>query len=142
MTTILLVDDENLVVRSLEKTLLRARFQTLTAGNCTDGWATFQANAASIDLAILDCNMPDFDGFSNPEAGVDLMKRILTSKPDLPVVVLTAYDEVNKAKDALQSGARAYFVKGREEGLIALAREILSIASPIQNEPTNLARSQ
>ncbi|HSO13517.1 MAG TPA: response regulator [Anaerolineales bacterium] len=126
MTTILLVDDEQLVLRSLEKTLLRVRFHVLTASNCVSGWKMFQTNAESIDMAIFDLNMPDFDGISRPDAGLELMQRIVAIRPDLPVVVLTAYDEVGKAKGALQLGARAFFVKGREQGLVNLVQEILS----------------
>jgi two-component system response regulator FlrC len=126
MTTILLVDDEQLVLRSLEKTLLRVGFHVLTASNCVSGWKMFQANAESIDMAIFDLNMPDFDGISKPDAGLELMKRVVAARPGLPVVVLTAYDEVGKAKGALQLGARAFFVKGREQGLVNLVQEILS----------------
>jgi DNA-binding NarL/FixJ family response regulator len=77
-------------------------------------------------MAILDLNMPDFDGVSKSEAGLELVKRLVATRHDLPVVVLTAYDEVGKAKEAIHIGARAYFVKGREQGLVELAQEILS----------------
>jgi DNA-binding NtrC family response regulator len=126
MTTILLVDDERLVQRSLEKTLLRAGFEVLTAGDCASGLETFAANAASVDVAVLDLNMPGFDGLLKPDAGLDLLQRLLEQKPALPVIVLTAYDEVGKAKDAVQMGARAYFVKGREQGLVELINQILA----------------
>lgn len=126
MTTVLLVDDEKLVLRSLEKTLLRAGFEVLTAADCSAGLETFEANASSIDLAIFDLNMPGFDHLLKADAGLDLLQRVLAKKPGLPVIVLTAYDEVGKAKDAVQMGARAYFVKGREQGLVELIRQILN----------------
>lgn len=125
MTTILLVDDEKLVQRSLEKTLLRAGFDVLTAADCRSGWDTFQEHAAAIDLAVFDLNMPDFTGLNKPGAGLDLLQKVLEAKPGLPAVVLTAYDEVGKAKDAMNLGARAYFVKGREQGLVELIEGIL-----------------
>jgi DNA-binding NtrC family response regulator len=125
MTTVLLVDDEQPVLRSLEKTLLRARFHVLTANNCLSGWEMFQAHAGSINIAIFDLNMPDFDNVSKPNAGLDLVKHVLAARPDLPVLILTAYDEVSKARGALQIGARAYFIKGREQGLVDLVQEVL-----------------
>src|SRR5437868_1274480 len=100
MITILLVDDEQPVLRSLEKTLLRARFHVLTANNCVSVWEMFQANAGSINIAIFDLNMPGFDNVSKPNAGLDLVMRVLAARPGLPVLILTAYDEVGKAKDA------------------------------------------
>jgi CheY-like chemotaxis protein len=125
MTTILLADDEKLVLRSLEKTLLRAGYDVLTANSCSSGLDVFQSNLATIDLAVFDLNMPGLDGLPKPGAGLDLLEKVVQLKPGLPVIVLTAYDEVGKAKDAVSLGARAYFVKGREQGLVELIQGIL-----------------
>ena len=100
MTTVFLADDEKLVLRSLEKTLLRAGYDVVTASDCRSGSEVFTENADTVDIAILDLNMPDFDGMRKPGAGLDLLAYIKEQKPLLPVVILTAYDEVNKAKDA------------------------------------------
>jgi two-component system NtrC family response regulator len=125
MTTVLLVDDEKLVLRSLEKTLLRAGFDVLTAVDCRTGRDAFAQNAAHVDIAVLDLNMPDFDGLPKSGAGLDLLADLKKQKPSLPVVILTAYDEVGKAKDAVAGGASAFFVKGREQGLVELIQKIL-----------------
>jgi two-component system response regulator FlrC len=125
MTTILLADDEKLVLRSLEKTLLRAGYDVFTASGCDIGLEIFKANQAAIDLAVFDLNMPGLDGLPKPGAGLDLLEKVVELKPGLPVIVLTAYDEVGKAKDAVGLGARAYFVKGREQGLVELIQGIL-----------------
>lgn len=126
MTTVLLVDDEKLIQRSLEKTLLRAGFDVLTAPDCPSGLEAFSQNADSVDIAVLDLNMPGFDGVPKPDAGFDLLDELKKKKADLPVIVLTAYDEVGKAKDAVSRGANAFFVKGREQGLVELVQKILS----------------
>ena len=125
MTTVLLVDDEKLVLRSLEKTLLRAGYDVITASDCKSGSATFAQNAAAIDIAVLDLNMPSFDGLPKSGAGLDLLADLKKQKESLPVVILTAYDEVNKAKEAVSGGASAFFVKGREQGLVELIQKIL-----------------
>jgi AmiR/NasT family two-component response regulator len=44
----------------------------------------------------------------------------------LPVIILTAFDEVTRAKEAVARGARAYFVKGREAGLVELVNDIIA----------------
>ncbi|RMF40098.1 MAG: response regulator [Anaerolineae bacterium] len=127
MLTILLVDDERLVRRSLEKTLVRAGFDVLTAEDCPSGLETFRQAAAEgspIQLAVLDLNMPNFEGQPAPGAGLDLLSKLREQDPHLKVIVLTAYDEINKAKDAVQRGASAYFVKGREKGLVELIHEL------------------
>jgi DNA-binding NtrC family response regulator len=125
MTTVLLVDDERLILRSLEKTLLRAGFDVLTAVDCKGGSETFSQNKDGVDIAVLDLNMPGFDGIPKTGAGLDLLDDLKKQKADLPVVILTAYDEVSRAKDAVSRGASAFFVKGREQGLVELIQKIL-----------------
>ena len=126
MTTVLLVDDEKLVLRSLEKTLLRAGFDVITSLDCKSGSEAFAQNIDSIQIAVLDLNMPGFDGTPKSGAGLDLLDDLIKQKASLPVVILTAYDEVNKAKDAVSRGASAFFVKGREQGLVELIQKILN----------------
>ena len=128
MPKLLLVDDEALVRRSMQKTLLRKGFVVETAQNCTEGLEIFKAahsSNAPIDMALLDLNMPNFDGIPAHAAGLDLLSKLREVDPDLIAIVLTAYDEVDTAKDAVQRGARSYFVKGREQGLVDLINEIL-----------------
>ena len=125
MTTILLVDDEKLILRSLEKTLLRAGLDVLTASDCKTGNELFAQNRDEINVAVLDLNMPGFDGIPKTGAGMDLLDELKKQKAALPVVILTAYDEVSRAKDAVARGANSFFVKGREQGLVELIQKIL-----------------
>ena len=127
MTTVLLVDDERLILRSLEKTLLRAGFDVITASDCKSGSETFAKNMDTINIAVLDLNMPSFDGTPKTGAGLDLLVDLKKQKAAVPVVILTAYDEVNKAKEAVAGGASAFFVKGREQGLVELIQKILNV---------------
>ena len=128
MPKLLLVDDEALVRRSMQKTLLRKGFTVETAENCAEGLAVFEAAKKAdtpFDMALLDLNMPNFDGIPAHSAGLELLSKLLEIDPGLAAVVLTAYDEVDTAKDAVQRGARSYFVKGREQGLVDLINKIL-----------------
>ncbi|MDD2922617.1 MAG: response regulator [Anaerolineales bacterium] len=127
MTTVLLVDDEKLILRSLEKTLLRAGFDVFTASDCASGSETFAQNKDAIHIAVLDLNMPSFDGTPKTGAGLDLLADLKKQKASLPVVILTAYDEVTKAKESVSGGASAFFVKGREQGLVELIQKILQV---------------
>ena len=128
---ILLVDDERLVRRSMEKTLLRAGFDVDTAENVSDGLALFEQamndeQDGPFDVAILDLNMPNFEGVEDSDAGLKLLTRLIEVDADLPVIVLTAFDQVERAKDAVKRGARAYLVKGREAELIKIVNDILN----------------
>ncbi len=127
---ILLVDDERLVRRSMEKTLLRAGFDVDTAENISEGLALFEEaledkEDGPFDMAILDLNMPNFEGVEDSNAGLKLLTKLLEINADLPVIVLTAFDEVERAKNAVKRGARAYFVKGREAELLDIVNGIL-----------------
>ena len=129
MPKLLLVDDEALVRRSMQKTLLRKGFIVEVAGNCTEGLEIFKTayqSDAPFDMALLDLNMPNFDGVPAHAAGLDLLAKLSEIDPNIIAIVLTAYDEVDTAKSAVQSGARSYFVKGREQGLVDLINEILN----------------
>jgi CheY-like chemotaxis protein len=126
MTTVFLADDEKLVLRSIEKTLLRAGYDVVTAADCCSGSEVFAENADQVNIAVLDLNMPGFDGLPKPGAGLDLLAHLKEQKPSLPVIILTAYDEVTKAKEAASGGASAFFVKGREQGLVELIQKILT----------------
>jgi DNA-binding NtrC family response regulator len=127
MTTVLLVDDEKMILRSLEKTLLRAGFDVITASDCKSGSETFAQNLETINIAVLDLNMPSFDGTPKTGAGLDLLANLKKQKSSVPVIILTAYDEVTKAKEAVSGGASAFFVKGREQGLVELIQKTLNV---------------
>ena len=125
---ILLVDDERLVLRSIEKTLLRAGFDVETAQDTSTGLALFEealAGGEPFDVAILDLHMPNLKGQNDPNAGLELLSELLERDTALPVVVLTAFDEVSRAKEAVARGARTYFVKGREAELVEIVNSII-----------------
>ncbi len=127
---ILLVDDEPLVLRSMAKTLLRAGFDVHVAEDARVGFNLFQIaldDDEPFDVAIVDLHMPDLDGQSNPDAGLHLLSELLALDANMPVVVLSAFDQVARAKEAVTRGARAYLVKGREAGLIEIVNDILQI---------------
>jgi ActR/RegA family two-component response regulator len=71
--------------------------------------------------------MPDFEGRDDPEAGLKLLSKFLEVDSDLPVIVLTAFDDVNRAKEAVKRGARAYLVKGRDAELLRMVDDILDL---------------
>ena len=74
----------------------------------------------------IDFNIPAFHYFKKAGAGLYLGAYYKKQNAALPVVILTAYDEVNKAKNSVAGGASAFFVKGREQGLVELVQKILA----------------
>jgi DNA-binding response OmpR family regulator len=124
---ILVVDDERLVLRSIEKTLLRAGFDVEPAADISTALEMFKEardEGNPFDMAIVDLQMPNFKGEDDPNAGLDLLSSLMGEDDQLPVIVLTAFDDVARTKEALRRGARTYFVKGREAELVNIVKGI------------------
>ena len=127
---ILLVDDEANLLRSTAKTLLRQGYHVTTAPDNPSALAAWQAagqNGCPFDLAIVDLNMPDFSGRISKHAGLDLLKRLKTETPRTPIIVNSAWDEVETARLCLLHGAADYFVKGRADDMLQKIRVTLNI---------------
>ena len=97
--TILIVDDNKSVLASLEL-LLENEFSTVrTAANPNQ--ITTLLTTTSIDIVILDMNFSA--GINNGNEGLYWLKRIHEIRPTLPVVMLTAYGDVELAEKALKN---------------------------------------
>lgn len=105
--TILIVDDNKSVLASLEL-LLENEFSTVrTAANPNQ--ITTLLTTTSIDIVILDMNFSA--GINNGNEGLYWLKRIHEICPGLPVVMLTAYGDVELAVKALKNGAADFLLK-------------------------------
>ncbi|MFO7583262.1 MAG: response regulator [Anaerolineales bacterium] len=126
MPKILIVDDEAAVARSMQKTLVRAGYEVETAPGCDQGWQLLNSNPGDFALALLDLNMPGFGGTPAPDAGLDLLEKIHETWPEMPVLILSAYDDPTRASEAAKRGARGFNVKGREQHILEQIQSILS----------------
>ncbi|TDD59587.1 response regulator transcription factor [Kribbella antibiotica] len=66
------------------------------------------------DVAVLDLQMPDLDGFA-------ATRELARSAPDVAVLVLTMFEDDDSVFAAMRAGARGYLVKGAEQDEIARA---------------------
>jgi CheY-like chemotaxis protein len=62
------------------------------------------AHAASLILILSDINMPGM-------SGLELLPKAKAARPDVPVIMITAYGDVETKRKALESGAEALFTK-------------------------------
>jgi len=108
--TILVIDDEQLIRRSIARKLETAGYEVAEAEN---GRAAIdRASAGGIDLAILDYRLPDLDGLA-------VLKELKRLQPDVLVILLTAYANVETAVQAMKLGA--YHFANKPFDLDALA---------------------
>ncbi len=136
MHSILIIDDEPNYLVVLSELLRDEGYEVFTAENGAKGVEAIQNT--DLDLVITDMQMPEMDG-------MQLLDHVKKENPDLPVIVITAYAEVEKAVAAMQAGAFNYLAKpfSNEELLVnikkavqvhALARENIRLRSEIKGK--------
>jgi two-component system response regulator HydG len=102
MARILVADDQEMMRDSLAGILAREGHEVVAAG---DGAAALERlRAAKFDLMITDMRMPRMPGD-------ELLKEAKKLRPEMPVVVMTAYATVEKAVEAMKDGAYDYIQK-------------------------------
>ncbi len=102
MKSILIIDDDPLIRKTLSSHLSRQGFETRSA---EDGETGLEAQAGhNPDLILLDVRLPDLDG-------LEVLRRIREKSPRAVVVIMTAYDDMKTTVEAVKSGAFEYLVK-------------------------------
>ena len=109
---ILIVDDEDIVIRSTVRILEDGGYTLTTARNAAD--ALRAVELAPVDLAILDIMMPGMDG-------IELLRRIKESNPDTEVIMFTGLSQVGTAVKCMKLGAFDYIAKPFEPDELKLA---------------------
>ena len=114
---VLTVDDEPSLTELLAMAMRYEGWEVTTAATGTD--AVHAARAVKPDAIVLDMMLPDFDG-------LEVMRRIRTEQPDVPVIFLTAKDGVTDRITGLTAGGDDYVTKPFSlEEVIARLRGLL-----------------
>jgi DNA-binding NtrC family response regulator len=112
--SVLVVDDELLIRKSLSKVLRARGYQVELASTAAEGLE--KAGAARPQVMILDMRLPDSDGLS-------VLRRVREMDPLIQVIVITAFGDVQSAVDAMKLGACDFLRKPYELEDIVLAVE-------------------
>ncbi len=117
MASILIVDDDPYFLRVLGRILSGENFLVKTAEGASQ--AAQILREGSFDLVISDLRLPDGDGLS-------ILQEIRKVGRETPVVILTAYGEVDNYLEAMNAGATEYLNKPvKSDELIAVVRNCL-----------------
>lgn len=100
--TILIVDDQESLRHFLAKSLQEDGYAVQTAGTIAEGQAQMAQGGA--DLVLLDMRLPD-------GLGLTLLEQLHQREPDLPVIVMTAFGDVQTAVAAMKAGAYDFMTK-------------------------------
>jgi DNA-binding response OmpR family regulator len=114
---ILIIDDEAALRQTLARILQQAGFEVTTAEDGEQGLSFIQTT--NFDLIFMDLRMPGMPG-------MEVLKLIHASYPNLPVILFTAQPDLHSAVDALRNGATDYLLKPlKPQALIERAQTVL-----------------
>jgi DNA-binding NtrC family response regulator len=109
---ILIVDDEQMMCEMLEDDLKRHGFHPtcyISAEKALDALKT-----ESFDVLLTDMNLPNMNG-------IELCERVVANRPDIPVIVITAFGSMETAIAAIRAGAYDFVNKPIDTEFLVLA---------------------
>lgn len=129
MTDVWIVDDDRSIRWVLEKALTRENIDCVSFGSADEALEKLGTGAAPRVL-VSDIRMPG-------ASGLDLLHQVKQAHPDLPVIIMTAYSDLDSAVAAFQGGAFEYLPKPFDvDQAVALVRRALEQVTPQSGAPT------
>jgi DNA-binding NtrC family response regulator len=121
--SILLVDDEARLGEVVAAALQARNFETLLAASAEEAMGLVRAER--VDLIMTDLRMPGQDGR-------ELLATVKREKPEIPVIIMTAYASVRSAVDLVKEGAFDYVAKPFEiDDVVATIERALKLTNAI-----------
>ncbi len=111
---LLVIDDDGAMCELLDEALTRRGHQVRTARSVRDAEAILHRE--DVDAVLTDLNMPG-------QGGVELCAELHANRPDLPVVIMTAFGSLDTAIAALRAGAYDFVTKPVDLDLLAFSLE-------------------
>ncbi|SEA40709.1 DNA-binding transcriptional response regulator, NtrC family, contains REC, AAA-type ATPase, and a Fis-type DNA-binding domains [Desulfuromusa kysingii] len=109
---ILIVDDDRALCELLEEDLSRRGHQVITSLKVVDAQALLHKQ--EVDIVLTDLNMPGING-------IDFCAELKDNRPDLPVVIMTAFGSLDTAIGALRAGAYDFVTKPVDLDLLSIS---------------------
>ncbi len=105
MKTILVVDDERMILRLAKEAILAHSEEGIQVATALNGRQAVEVlNSTHVDLVITDLKMPEMDGY-------ELLSHMMKHFKEIPVIVMTAYGSQEIAKRLRQKGVASYIEK-------------------------------
>jgi two-component system response regulator HydG len=109
--SVLVIDDERSMVELLQADLALRGFKVIGFTSAAEALAALPAS--DVQVVLTDLNMPGFNG-------LQLCERVVANRPDIPVVVMTAFGSMETAIAAIRAGAWDFVTKPVEMELLAV----------------------
>jgi two-component system response regulator MprA len=131
---ILVIDDDEKITSLIRRSLVFEGYSVMTAGNGAEGLKRLLAEEPA--LILVDVMMPELDGW-------EVVRRVRESGMTVPIIMLTARDEVSDRVKGLDLGADDYLVKPFAlEELLARVRAQLRRKSDASEQPDHKLKFQ
>lgn len=130
--TVLVVDDEDLARENIRETLADAGYEAIEAGNLKKAHKYIDEGAA--DIVLLDVMLPD-------GSGITLLDRLALENPSPPVILITAFGEVDTAVEAMKKGAQDFLQKPLDLNRLIQAVEKASEVVALRRELDTLRKT-
>ncbi len=123
---ILIVDDDPHFLHVLDRILSGERFVVIATSNPCN--AIELVRSGNFDLIICDLRMPDCDG-------LNILQALRSQGSEIPVIILTAYGEVDTYLEAMNAGATEYLSKPiKSDELLGVVRTCLRKGNAHKNQ--------
>ena len=136
---ILIVDDDRAVLHSLELLLKQAGLASL--GVADPASALARLDHAEVELVLQDMN---FSRETSGEEGLELLAAIKDRRPELPVILITAWGSIELAVRGMKAGAADFITKpwNNEQVVQAVRTALNLVASGARGEPSCPTRDE
>jgi signal transduction histidine kinase/CheY-like chemotaxis protein len=123
---IFFIDDEE-ILADMGKTMLeRLGYKVTVRNSSMEALLTFQSQPYQFDAVITDQTMPGM-------TGVDLARRMLHIRPDIPILLCTGYSSIINEEQALRYGIKGFAMKPLSKKYLALTlRKLLDQCKPVE----------
>jgi CheY-like chemotaxis protein len=120
---ILVVDDEEPIVRLERQMLERLGYRTTSRVSAVDALEAFKSNPDAYDMVITDMTMPNMTGDR-------LAKELMKIRPNIPVIICTGFSERINQEKAAHLGIKGFLMKPVvRSDLAGMIREVLDTAT-------------
>lgn len=101
---ILIVDDQDYILKMMYRILSYLGYAVTSEQNPLKALSLFQHDPSALDMIITDQTMPDL-------TGADMAKKILSIRPDIPIILCTGFSDLVSPEEAKAIGIREYLMK-------------------------------
>jgi two-component system, cell cycle sensor histidine kinase and response regulator CckA len=101
---ILCVDDEELIIRLIHDFLESIGYKVVSTTSCIEALNIYAEDPHRFDLVITDLTMPQM-------TGLELAGNLLSTRPEIPIILCTGYNEMFTEEDIKQKGIKGLLIK-------------------------------